>query len=119
MRRLSFSPQEAEPITRFESSSATSVPLGDGHGEAHVYCLYFSPGGNIGPHPAGFDQLFLVTSGEGWAAGEDGNRVALTVGQGVYFARGETHSKGSANGMTAIMVQVDAIALRCEKRLKE
>jgi quercetin dioxygenase-like cupin family protein len=106
MRIIEFSLEHARPIDLFESVSAASVPLGDGSGEAHVYCLYFGAGGMIGKHQAGFGQLFLVVSGSGWAVGGDGRRAALTVGQGVYFERGEVHSKGSERGMTVIMVQV-------------
>ena len=105
MKLINFTPERARPVGLFESVSASSVALGDGAGEAHVYCLYFGPGGRIGEHPAGFGQLFLVVQGEGWASG-GGERVALRAGQGVYFERGELHSKGSETGMTAIMVQV-------------
>ena len=106
MRVIEFSRERAQPIELFRSVSAASVHLGDGSGEAHVYCLYFGPGGEIGEHRAGFGQLLLVIAGEGWAAGADGQRVALSAGQGVYFERGEVHAKGSETGMAAIMVQV-------------
>ena len=106
MRIIEFSPDCATPIELFNSISASSVCLGDGAGEAHVYCLYFGPNSQIGPHQAGFGQLFLVVAGTGWAAGADGQRQPLVAGQGAFFARGELHSKGSATGMTVIMVQV-------------
>ena len=106
MQVIEFSRDRALPVALFESASAYSVSVGNGVGEAHVYCLHFEPGGKIGEHPAGFGQLFLVVAGEGWAAGEDGRRVRLTAGQGAYFRRGELHAKGSETGMTAIMVQV-------------
>lgn len=115
MRLVEFLPQSAEPITLFESVAASSVPLGDGSGEAHVYCLYFGPGSSIGAHPTGFDQLFLVVSGEGWASGNEGERVSLRAGQGVYFECGEMHVKGSATGMTVIIVQVTHLTLRDKK----
>jgi hypothetical protein len=46
------------------------------------------------------------------AAGVDGHRVELHAGQGVYFERGENHSKGSGAGMTAIMIQVSEMESR-------
>lgn len=110
MRVIDFDRKHAEPIGLYESVAASSVPLGDGKGEAHVYCVYFEPGGEIGPHPTGYAQLFLVVQGEGWACGEDSERVTLSAGQGAYFQRGELHAKGSETGMTAIMVQVDELA---------
>lgn len=111
MRVLQFSRDHAHPITEFNSNAASSVHLADGRGEAHVYCLHFGPGGQIGPHPAGFGQLFLVVDGSGWVAGADGRRVPVATGEGVYFAPGEVHSKGSEEGMAAIMVQVQTLAL--------
>ena len=103
---LNFSERRAETIELYKSVRASSVRLGDGDGEAHVYCVRFGPGGKIGAHPAGFGQLFLVIEGSGWVSGADGRRVEIFAGQGAYFARGEMHSKGSDVGMTAIMIQV-------------
>lgn len=105
MRIVRFTRDIAQPITLFDSAGAFSVALGDGRGETHVYCVQIDAGGSIGEHPAGLGQLFLVVEGSGWAAGADGVRVALHAGQGVYFERGERHSKGSDQGLTAIMVQ--------------
>jgi quercetin dioxygenase-like cupin family protein len=109
MRLIEFSRDRAEPISLFESVCAASVAVGDGLGEAHVYCIYLEPGGTIGEHQAGFDQLLLVVEGSAWAAGEDGKRAALSSGQGAYFASGEIHSKGSDEGATVIMIQVTRI----------
>ena len=109
MRLVEFSRDRAEPIGLFESVRAASVAVGDGLGEAHVYCIYLEPGGRIGEHQAGFSQLFLVVEGSAWAAGEDGKRAALSAGQGAYFATGEVHSKGSDEGATVIMIQVTRI----------
>ncbi|PYS94587.1 MAG: cupin [Acidobacteria bacterium] len=106
MKLIEFLQEHAQPIELFERVSASSRHLADGSGAAHVYCVYFSPGGKIGEHRAGFGQLFLGIHGAGWATGEDGRRVELSAGQGVYFERGELHSKGSETGMAAIMVQV-------------
>ncbi|BAZ49882.1 hypothetical protein NIES4103_24950 [Nostoc sp. NIES-4103] len=92
MKVIEFSHEHAQPITLFESVSASSVHIGDGVGEAHVYCIYFEPNSVIGRHQAGYGQLFLVMSGEGWVSGEDDCRVKLTAGQGAYFERGEFHS---------------------------
>jgi quercetin dioxygenase-like cupin family protein len=106
MRTIRFTPERAEPITQFGSAGAASVHLADGEGASHAYCLHFAPGGAIGPHVAGFGQLFLVVAGEAWAAGADGERAALAAGEGAVFERGELHSKGSERGATVIMVQM-------------
>ena len=106
MKIIDFSEERAEPIEGFESVLASSVRVGDGHGEAHIYCVRFEPGGKIGQHPTGFGQLFLVVEGAGWVSGQSGMQVELAAGQGAYFPRGELHAKGSDVGMTAIMIQV-------------
>ena len=119
MRIVEFSLDRANPIELFNSVSASSVRLGDGAGEAHVYCLYFGPDSQIGPHHAGFGQLFLVVAGAGWAAGADGQRERLTTGQGAFFERGELHSKGSETGMTVMMVQVTELEVSLDNPGKE
>jgi quercetin dioxygenase-like cupin family protein len=85
---------------------ASSLEIAEGDGEAHAYVLYFQPGGEIGAHEAGYGQLFLALSGEGWVAGDDGIRQALASGEAAFISRGEIHSKGSETGLTALMVQV-------------
>jgi hypothetical protein len=105
MRVIEFNLGRANPIELYESAGAAGVTLGDGAGETHVHWLHFEAGGAIGEHRAGFGQLFLVVSGEGWATGGDGVRRSLAAGQGAFFERGEKHSKGTDTGMTVIMVQ--------------
>jgi quercetin dioxygenase-like cupin family protein len=103
---LRFDPSLADPITRFRSRLAASTKLAEGEGEAHAYVVYFEPGGEIGPHEAGFGQIFFAVTGSGWAAGGDGERVPLAEGEAAFIHRGEVHSKGSETGMIALMVQV-------------
>jgi quercetin dioxygenase-like cupin family protein len=103
---IDFGASRAAPITEYASHGASAVPLADGAGEAHVYALHFSAGGEIGPHPAGIGQLFLVIRGDAWVAGGDGVRRAVGAGQGAVIARGEVHAKGSGAGCTAIMIQL-------------
>lgn len=112
MQIVDVAAASAEPITAYNSVGAASLPLGDGHGEAHIYCVRFAAGGAIGPHPTGFAQLFLVIAGAGWVSGANGVRVPIACGQAAYFARGELHSKGSDTGMTALMMQVYDLAPR-------
>jgi quercetin dioxygenase-like cupin family protein len=106
MRIVRVNPESALPITNYESVAASGVPIADGAGEAHVYSIVFEPGGSIGPHEANFGQLFLPVRGSGWVAGEDGERRPVRPGEGGYISRGEVHSKGSQEGMTALMIQV-------------
>lgn len=111
MRLIDFRASRASPIHEYDSVHAAAVPLGHGTGEAHAYAVHLAPGSRIGPHPAGFDQLFLVVQGAGWVAGSDGAPHPVAAGFGAYIARGEVHAKGSDEGMLAIMLQVTALAV--------
>src|SRR5215471_12139174 len=106
MRILTFDAQLGQAITEFESRDATALEFGMGSGDAHAFFLRIECGGIIGPHPAGFGQVFAPVQGSGWVAGADGARRELRPGQAALIARGEMHSKGSEAGMTALMVQV-------------
>jgi quercetin dioxygenase-like cupin family protein len=103
---IDFTLERSAPITEYASRGASAQPLADGSGEAHVYAVHLAAGGEIGSHPAGFGQLFLVVSGEAWVSGGDGVRRPVRAGHGAVIARGEVHGKGSAAGCTAIMIQL-------------
>jgi quercetin dioxygenase-like cupin family protein len=108
---IRFDQTHSQSIELFSSLRAASVELAHGSGESHVYAVHIAPGGEIGPHPAGFDQLFLVVQGAGWVAGRDGNRQAVATNVGAFIPTGELHSKGSDSGMVAIMAQASRFAL--------
>jgi quercetin dioxygenase-like cupin family protein len=111
MRVIETASGAAEPITEFDSVAATRVVVADGV-DARAYAVSFEPGGSIGPHTAGLGQLFIPVALSGWAAGGDGQRHRISVGQIAHIARGEVHSKGSDTGMTAVMVQVRDLDIR-------
>lgn len=107
---VQFAADTAAPILSYSSVSASAVALAHGRGESHVYAVHIEAGGEIGAHPAGFDQLFLVVQGSGWVAGADGVQHSLSALQGAWVPQGETHSKGSREGMVAIMIQASRFA---------
>ena len=111
IRLVDFTAQSARTIEQFASTGASSVTLAHGNGESHAYAVHFAPGGTIGPHPAGFDQLFLVVEGAGWVAGADGVRISVGTNCGAFVPKGEVHSKGSETGMLALMVQASKFSL--------
>ena len=108
MEILRFRAGAAEPIGArpYPVTLASSVKLAEGAGEAHAYAVFVEAGGEIGPHEAGFGQIFFAASGNGWVAGNDGVRITLSEGEAAFIHRGETHSKGSETGLTALMIQV-------------
>ena len=108
-----FSPESREltPVVDFQSRDANSAELAGGFGEAHIHIVRIDAGGEIGPHVAGFGQLFICLEGSGWVAAADGKHVSISRGQVAYFARGELHSKGSVDGLRALMIQVHDLHL--------
>lgn len=100
------------PVVDFQSRDSHAAELATGSGEAHIHVVHIAAGGEIGPHVAGFGQLFLCLAGSGWVAAADGARVSISQEQVVYFARGELHSKGSAEGLRALIIQVHDLQLR-------
>lgn len=111
IRIINTSLAVSKPIKLYASSGARSIELSRGEGTSHAYVVLIEPGGSIGPHPAGFDQLFLTTQGSGWIAGSDGVRHTIDSQNGAFVPKGEVHSKGSEVGMIALMVQADHFTL--------
>ena len=107
---LSEHASRLEDVLTYEAHDTSAVRLADGYGEAHAYLLQFKAGGAIGRHEAGYGQLFIVLTGQGWVSGHDGLRAEVAIGDVVLFDRGEQHAKGSDTGMTAVMVQVGDLA---------
>ena len=118
MEILRFGAGVAERIGRrpYDVKLASSIEVAEGEGEAHAYVIYFEPGGVIGPHEAGFGQIFLALAGSGWVAGGYDQRIALAEGEAAFISRGEVHSKGSEDGMAAFMLQVRDLTLPGHKQ---
>jgi len=95
-------------VTQYHSHGVRSAPLAHGHGENHIYSLLFEPGGVIGSHTAGFDQLFYVIEGTAWVIVGD-QRIELAAHEAAVIDLGEIHSKGSDGGARVLMVQVDSL----------
>ncbi len=67
-------------IDRYGSEGFRATRVAAGGGKIHLTCLTLAPGGLIGTHPATEAQLFLVIAGQGWTAGQDGQRTPITAG---------------------------------------
>lgn len=109
MRIVDLETLAMAPVFDYGSSDASCAAIAAGTGASHVHWLHFEPGGVIGAHPAGFAQLLVPVHGSGWAAGPDGARHPIARGRVAIFEAGETHSKGSATGMSALMIQITAL----------
>jgi quercetin dioxygenase-like cupin family protein len=111
MRVIDLRSQTVARIEAFGSFGASSTELASGGGPSHVHAVRIEAGGMIGPHVAGFCQLFLVISGVGWVAGEDAARCPLEAGQAAFIALGEMHSKGAESSLLALIVQVEQLTV--------
>ena len=99
----------AEALTLYGAHGAGAIALGSGDGAWHVHVVHVEAGGAIGAHEAGYDQLWIVVTGEGWVSGPDHHRIAVRAGQAAFFPKGRVHAKGSETGIMAVMVQGDRL----------
>jgi hypothetical protein len=99
------------PVLEYQSTAAAAASVAQGRGDGHIHWLCFERGGVIGPHPAGPAQLLIPIDGTGWAAGSDAVRHPIALGQVAVIASGELHSKGSDEGMKALMIQFSTLDL--------
>lgn len=65
--------------------------------------------GTAGYHQATVPQLFLVVLGQGWVTGPTRERVPIAAGQAAFWEKGEWHESGSNSGMTAIVIESEAL----------
>ncbi len=110
MQRFSFD-DAGIPIDRFGSRAANVKHLSRA---PHLVMLRLGPGGLIGGHPAGGDQLFLVVQGDGWVRVEDGEPEPIAAGEAALWGAGEWHESGSDGGMTAIVLEAEALEVALE-----
>jgi hypothetical protein len=109
MHLFRFDVDVAWPITDYGSAFRLARLLWAREGEVRVDCLYLGPGDRVGVHPAGLPQLFCVISGNGWVQGADGAEVAISAGHAAFWASGEEHAATTEVGMTAIVIQAEAL----------
>ena len=109
MRLFRFDMSTAHAIKQFDSHQAAISHLIKTDEPCSVVCIYLGAGGILGGHPAVSNQLFLIVSGAGWVATEDGETVELKAGMAAFWEAGEWHESGSHNGLMAIVIEGDGI----------
>jgi len=98
-----------QAIEHFDSRAVSVAPLLRGAERVSMVVFLIEPGGVIGEHPAATNQLFCVIEGRGWVRGEELQRTQIRAGQAAFWLRGEQHESGSESGMTALVVEGDAL----------
>lgn len=107
MRTFSFGRQLGRHISRFGSDFTIARLI---HTDGmHVGCMYIPPNGGVGYHPATTYQLFAVIEGAGWVRAGDGERMPIRAGEAAFWEPGEEHEARTDGGMTAIVVEGDAL----------
>lgn len=109
MRHLRFAAETAWRIADYGSSFRLARLLRSREGEVRVDIAYLEPGDYVGRHRAGLPQLFCVVAGTGWAQGDDERERRIARGDAVFWTSGEWHAARTDDGLTAVIVQSDAL----------
>lgn len=104
MKILTIDEITGSETTAYGSRGVRRVLVHGGGGSADVNIMHVAPGGRLGRHAAPVPQVLLVTEGQGWASGADGEPEALTRGQAACWAAGEEHETWTDTGMTVLIV---------------
>lgn len=109
MRIFRFDPEVAHPIKQFDSAN---VSIGRGvrlNGKSRVAVFHVEPGGTVGYHPSVGQQLYMVIRGDGWVEGPEREPRPIRAGEAAFWVDGEWHASGSDTGLTAVVVEADAM----------
>ena len=109
MKIYKFSKEHGKKVERYQSHLATYVKMAQTKEAATIGCMYIEGEGTVGYHEAPIAQLFIVVEGEGWVTGEDQRRIPIKRGEAALWEKGEWHTSGSAEGMTAIVIQSEVL----------
>jgi hypothetical protein len=115
VRIFAFEP--TREITRFDSHGATIGGVARASGAVRVSLLQLAADAFVGAHPAACPQLFLVVAGSGWARSGDEPRSPVAAGEAALWEVDEVHESGSDRGLTAVIVEADAIEPLARPRL--
>ena len=99
-------PRELAPVVDFQSRDAGAAELAAGSGAAHIHIVHIAAGGEIGHMSLAWSAL-PVPRGQRLGC----ERISISRGQVAYVARGERHSKGSTDGLHALIIQVHDLDL--------
>lgn len=106
MRRFQLPTRE---IDAYSSDGVTMdfLPRVIGGDETTVHIARIEAGGTIGRHPAAFAQFFAVLHGEGLVDVDDGGRLRISPGEGVWWEPGEEHQSWAMTPMTVAIVETN------------
>lgn len=74
MKLYRFDPSAGSAVDAYGSNFVLPRLAGSDSTSLRAACFHLEPGGVVGRHRATAGQLFCVLAGDGWVAGEDGER---------------------------------------------
>jgi quercetin dioxygenase-like cupin family protein len=111
MKLYRFDPTAGMAIDDY-GSSFVLAPLARSDGTTlQAACFHLDPGGQVGRHRATIGQLFCVVAGDGWVAGEDGERMAISAQQAAWWDAGELHDAVARTAMTVVVLEGGNLAV--------
>ncbi|KJL05943.1 MULTISPECIES: cupin domain-containing protein [Priestia] len=109
MKIYTCSKEQGKKVEKYQSHLATYVKMAQTNEAATIGYMYIEGEGTVGYHEAPIPQLFIVVEGEGWVTGKNQKRIPIKRGEAALWGKGEWHSSGSEEGMTAIVIQSEEL----------
>lgn len=108
MELYTFAKENGKSITSFNSNFMMSRIIQTDK-TTHIGCMYLERNGVIGYHQAVVPQLLLVVSGEGYVRGEKEESIKVQSGDAVFWQKDEWHETKTDVGLTAIVIESEAL----------
>jgi len=111
MKLYRFDPAAGMTVDAYGSSFVLARLARSDGTTLRAACFHLEPGGEVGRHRAAVGQLFCVVAGDGWVAGEDGERTTIGAQQAAWWDAGELHHAVARTAMTVVVLEGDNLAV--------
>ena len=109
MKFFRFDRATGSDMSQFSTKNVLLSRIAKINGEVEIGVLHLGPRGEIGYHQAAVPQLFMVVQGACYVKDHGNVRRALTVGQAVFWDKGEWHEAASDYGLVAIVIESEQL----------
>jgi hypothetical protein len=109
MKLFRFDAGVGQAIGNFGSVNLVFSRIVRPNADVRISCMHLGAQGKVGDHQAATPQLFLVVQGEGWVRGAARDLIPITVGTAAFWEKDEWHESGTETGMTAIVIESEAL----------
>ncbi|HJF32317.1 MAG TPA: cupin [Sporosarcina psychrophila] len=109
MKLYRFDKEEGKKVAHFNSNFIMSRLLKT-EKTTQIGCMHLEANGIVGFHQAVVPQLILIVNGGGWVRGDDNLKVNITVGDAIYWEKGEGHETTTDTGLIAIVIESEELA---------